>query len=206
MKKIILAVLMLMASLCPISLLAHQPHQGNYTFRLDGERATLTIHFTPKTVLDILEFLRPELKTASKINLRTYEKDVCNYFEERIWFNGSDLQGRLVVDEMDLASHDAFVIFVFKEPFDSTDGFEITVNALTDIYTKPENFVFVKHQGTAVRHVLTQKYRNLVVQNPETAKGNVLVLAGNLSFGLFVLFALTAFFFLVHSLKHKIQK
>nr|WP_299341896.1 hypothetical protein [Allomuricauda sp.] len=162
MKQIFLYGLIAVVLMYSTTVFSHQPNQLTYTFRLKEDVSTLTIHFTPKTVLDILEFLNPELKSATKINLNAYQKDLSQYFGERISLNEDNLNGKLVVGETNLVSHDAYITFVLEDSVDFSKGFKITVNSLTDIYSRLENFVFVKYQGSTARYVLSNKERNAV--------------------------------------------
>ncbi|MEM1337839.1 MAG: hypothetical protein AAF634_17735 [Bacteroidota bacterium] len=161
MKKIRISGFTLAMLLYAAALFSHQPNQLTYTFRFGEEISTLTIHFTPKTVLNLLEVLNPELKNASKIKLSAYEKDLNRYFEEQILLNENDLKGRLYVDEMRLTSHDAYIKFILEDVIEISNGVVITVNSLTEVYSKLENYVFVNYQDTKKNYVLSGERRRL---------------------------------------------
>ncbi|MEM9361746.1 MAG: hypothetical protein AAGA43_03875 [Bacteroidota bacterium] len=159
MKKIILYTLAILFLLFSETGHSHQPNQLTYTFKLDKDVSTLTIHFTPKTLIDILESVKPELKGASSINLNGHKDDFLRYFSERILLNKANLEGRLSIGEMNLLAHNAFITFILADSIDAPCGLEIEVNSLTDVYSKLENFVFVRHQGETARFVLSNEQR-----------------------------------------------
>ena len=182
MKKIISHSLIVIFLICSTTVFSHQPNQMTYNFKLNKEESTLIIHFTPKTVIDILEFIKPELKDSVSINLYAHKEEVYNYFSERILLNKKRLKGRFSIGEINLISHDAFITFVLDDSIDFSDNLQIKISSLTDIYNRSENFVFINHLELKSRYVLSNKKRIIIWNNPETLKGKDFIANNSSSF------------------------
>ncbi|PRX56398.1 hypothetical protein CLV81_0395 [Flagellimonas meridianipacifica] len=169
MTKIISHGLVVLFFMWTTTLFSHQPNQLTYTFTLDGETSTLTIRFTPKTLLDILEFVKPGLRDSSRINLNNYKDELCEYFGERILLNENSLRGKLSITEMNLIAHEAFITFVSDDSLDFSKGLHIKINCLADVYNRLENFVFIKHLKSTDRYALSKENRTAVWEFPDSA-------------------------------------
>ncbi|MEM9078445.1 MAG: hypothetical protein AAGC43_15485 [Bacteroidota bacterium] len=205
MYRSISKVLIVMVLLFGTRVFSHQPNQLTYTFTIDSEKLTLKIYFTPKTLLDILEFVQPELRDVPNINLYDHTNQLRDYFGERILLNGHNLKNKISFGRMDLLAHDAYMTFILPRTLDASNSLEIEMNSLTDLYSRLENFVFVKQNGQTTRYLLTEEQR---VANwiPNTANDKKqLGFVGSSSSWLVIMFSVCFFCLSMVFLKGKIE-
>ena len=74
------------------SFFTHNPDEISYDFVIDETSQTLTIHFTPKSAIDLLEHLKPELINKSVIKLADYLEDFTEYFNKTVALEIDDVQ------------------------------------------------------------------------------------------------------------------
>ena len=123
---------------------AHDPDQIGYHFRLNKEIPTLKVHFTPKSALDLIMYLKPELKDQEAIRLADYGADYEQYFSETVnlYVGGSAISFKLV--ESDLLQHDATLTFHLSGIPREVQGFQVVVTSFTEIYQRTINKVTIE--------------------------------------------------------------
>ena len=146
---------------------AHNPNEVSYFFKLDDKE--LVIHLTPKSAIDILEKLYPELRDQSTFSLQAYAVDFETYFNEHILFMVNDQTVSLTLVATHLNAHDATLSFLLDHvPLEPKD-FAITVSGFIDIYKKAKNHVFV-YSDEIKKHYILNADENSVSNEIQTTE------------------------------------
>ncbi|MEM9722161.1 MAG: hypothetical protein AAGA10_23035 [Bacteroidota bacterium] len=162
-------------TLCTIFLLlpavsAHDPGQISYIFQTDAERATLTVHFTPKGAMDLLLQQRPALHNEPILYLENHLDVYTDYFNKQIHlaYQGRGLRFQLI--EGDLLSHDAHLTFVVEDFPGSFEGMSLQVDSFTELYRRLSNLVVVEFPSGRRSWQLNSGQRSCVLsENMATA-------------------------------------
>lgn len=139
-KKIsLLLILFLFTNL----LRAHSLNQINYVFDKDEKGGFLKVHFTPKGAIDLLVTLKPELKDQSTIRLQDYFAEYSEYFNRTIDFKIDEKPLEFEVEKGDLTSHDATLVFRFKNDLTYEGAIDVKVTSFTEILRRIKNYIIV---------------------------------------------------------------
>ncbi|MGD1946325.1 MAG: DUF6702 family protein [Croceivirga sp.] len=146
---------------------AHNPNEVSYFFKLESEE--LVIHLTPKSCVDILETLHPNLKNQSTFSLQTYTTDIEEYFKKHILFyvNGQSVPLKLTKTDMNV--HDATLTFTIQNTVSESKNLDITISSFVDIYKKVKNHVFIYGSGIKKHCVLDSKTKHISGEFPSGA-------------------------------------
>jgi len=127
---------------------AHHPDEISYLFQLDN--GTLRIHLTQKSILDLVEYLHPHLKNEAQIALPRYERDIQHYFSDYLQVTIGQQTIGLNLVEMDLAKHNAAMVFELLHLPRQMETIEISMKTFTHMYGNAKNHILV--------HSPNQKY------------------------------------------------
>lgn len=167
-----------------VSVRAHHPNEVSYFFKLDEKE--LVVHLTPKSAIDILEHLYPDLKEQNHFLLASYSADLETYFNEHTVLTINDQVVSLGMVETHLNVHDATIKFELSDIPIKPKNFTITATGLLDVYKKGKNHVFLFTNGSK-RHYVLDSSKNKVeirIQNIENqnSMNKFWVLAGSFFF------------------------
>ena len=122
---------------------AHNFNEVTYIIEKPAENWQLSIHFTPKTAIDLLEYLHPELKEENVLRLADYYADFTAYFNETIQLSLDDQTVELQLRQAQLNLHDAAMNFELLGAPDVFKDYTIKVNSFLKIFQNPINVVKV---------------------------------------------------------------
>ena len=166
MKKLCISILMLMMG--QTFAWAHNPSEVSYFFKMDQNE--LIIHLTPKTAVDILRKIHPEMRDAKVVNLSEYLSDFETYFTNGVAFLVDERPIMLKLMNADLTHHEATLIFTLEQLPKKTNLYHISVKSLIDVYPKGKNYLFVTENGKKHHYILdrqqTQISGNFGTSNP----------------------------------------
>ncbi|GAB5526109.1 MAG: hypothetical protein Roseis2KO_39810 [Roseivirga sp.] len=166
MKKLT-RTLMIWALMLPTLAWAHDPDQISYHFAKSEDAGTLTVHFTPKSALDLLLSLHTEFDENAVIRLADYEEDFTRYFNETILLQVGEKKIGFSFREAAFGGHDASISFSLTGFEGSFDDLNINVSSFTEIYKRTSNHLFFPDQEEIVLNLANQRYSTL---SPVTAK------------------------------------
>ncbi len=146
---------------------AHNPNEISYFFKLDDKE--LVIHLTPKSAIDILEKLHPQLKNQSSFSLQAYAIDFEAYFNKTIRFVVDDQPVSLALWRTDLNAHEATLSFGMNGIALKPKSFEVEVLSFVDIYRRAKNHVFV-YSDDIKKHYLLDASGNRVSSEIQTTE------------------------------------
>ncbi|UOY07042.1 hypothetical protein L0P88_00480 [Muricauda sp. SCSIO 64092] len=131
-----------------IQVKAHNPNDISYFFKLDEKQ--LVIHLTPKSAIDLLEHMHPQLRNENRFLLHSYSLDFQSYFERHVLLTIDRIQISMALIETQLDKHDARLVFELVNVPNTPKDFELTVSSFLGRYKKVKNYVFVHSNG--VKH------------------------------------------------------
>ena len=131
---------LLLFSIAP-QLEAHDSNQISYIFEREDEMGILTIHLTPKGVIDLLVNIQPELQDIAVIQPNEHYETLTNYFNETIDLKLDDKHIDFKFIKADLTVHDATMTFQLQNFGGSYEGFEVSVSSFTEVYKRTKNHV-----------------------------------------------------------------
>ena len=150
-----------------ISSLAHNPNEIGYNFQIDKEKQELTIHFTPKAAIDLIQYIKPELQGQTVIDLEDYVNYLEVYFQKTIKFYLDGQRIDLVLKTSNIYAHDATLLFSLKKIPREYSSFDITIESYTKIYKRVKNIVSVNLDGKVYKRQLEGENRNFGVDSIE---------------------------------------
>jgi len=124
-----------------VQIYAHSPYEISYYFRVNNNQPTLTIHLTPKTALDLISKIKPELAHQSVLRLSDYTLEYTNYINEQLDFYVDGNNGLFLFQSADLSQHDATLIFSISAIPKTGKNFSVRNHCFLDIYRKPQNII-----------------------------------------------------------------
>ena len=122
---------------------AHSLNQVNYVFSQDENGGFLKVHFTPKGAIDLLMTLKPELKDQSTIRLQDYFAEYTEYFNNTVDFKIDKQALKFQIEKGDLISHDATLVFRFKNDLAYEGVIDVKITSFTEILRKIRNNVII---------------------------------------------------------------
>ena len=130
---------------------AHNPNEVSYYFNLDSKE--LTIYLTPKSAVDLLKKVNPELGAHTTFNFSDYTQNFETYFNEKISLVLSGMSVGFRLTYMDLAQHNAAFRFEMENLPKDVAAYEIIVDSFLNIYQKGKNYVFISADEKKHRYI-----------------------------------------------------
>ncbi len=160
MKKLT-TTLIIWALMLPAMAWAHDPDQISYHFAKSGDHGTLTIHFTPKSALDLLLSLHTEFDENAVIRLADYQEDFTRYFNETILLQIAEKKIGFSFKEAEFNGHDASISFALTGFEGTYNDLNINISSFTEIYRRTGNHLFFPDQEEVVLNLANQRYASL---------------------------------------------
>lgn len=157
MKKLT-KILLTWAMMLPLAAWAHDPDQISYHFAKADNTGTLTVHFTPKSALDLLISTKAAFDDGGAIRLADYEANFTQYFNDTIQLRLGGKDIKLEFNTAELGGHDASISFDLKGFEGSFEGLEVTVSSFTEIYRRTSNHLFFPGKEEVVLNLHNQHY------------------------------------------------
>jgi len=130
-----------------VTISAHNTNEITYEFDLNKNSNTLTIHFTPKSAIDLIRTIKPELQQEAIIKLDEFYFDFTNYFNNTINLKMGENPIRFSFKYADLQSHDAiFALNIIGTPKEYGQ-LELDLNSFLEVYDHTNNFVMFKTEN-----------------------------------------------------------
>lgn len=172
MKKLIKALLIGMLML-PLIVFAHDPDQISYHFSQEDEAGKLTVHFTPKSALDLLVSLHAEFDENEVIRLADYHTDFTDYFNKTIVLklNGQDVRLQFVTAVFE--EHDASITFNLKGFANSFQKVDLGMSSFTEIYRRTSNHIFLPGHEQVTLNLDVQHYATIDRPEPTTTGSSI---------------------------------
>lgn len=145
----------------PLVAWAHDPDQISYHFAKADNTGTLTVHFTPKSALDLLISTNARFDESGAIRLVDYHEEFTQYFNETIQLHIDEKKISLRFSEAELGSHDASISFELTGFAGTYDNLNIEISSFTEIYRRTSNHLFFPDQEEVVLNLNNQYYSNL---------------------------------------------
>ena len=142
-----------------LSVFAHSPYEISYEINLNQEHPTLTVHLTPKTALDLVSYLKPELANQTVIKLDDYTKEYTEYINENLLVFADEQAVHFIFQQANLSQHDATLVFTIAQLPALASHFKLTANCFTDIYRKPQNIIKLQLPSGQQTFYLTKQNR-----------------------------------------------
>ena len=142
---------------------AHEPNQITYHFQ-ETEKSGLTIYLTPKTIIDLLQNLYPELVDQTIIDFNSYQSDLELYFNHTIDLTINGQAQNLKWQGANLYQHEASLTFQLSDPPLSFNEFDLTLNSFVEIYQHPSNHIKVNSLYQQVSTILSSEHTHCSFQ------------------------------------------
>lgn len=160
MKKFV-TTLFIWALILPVAAWAHDPDQISYHFTKADNAGSLTVHFTPKSALDLLISMRAEFDENAIIRLTDYQEDFTQYFNETIQLQLNGKEISLQFNTAEFGGHDASINFKLVGFDGSYEGLELRLSSFTEIYRRTSNHLFIPDHQEVVLNLTNQYYSSI---------------------------------------------
>lgn len=173
MKKI-KSILVLLLGIFPALMHAHHPNEVHYDFQVNANASTLKIHLTPITLVDLVQYLYPELKDIETIKLENYVNDFETYFNNTIKLKTENKTFQYKLVSYNLYDHDASLNFRVLNEISLSKIYSIEIDAFCSVYKSIRNTVRLNIHGVERKYQLNRSKRQtevsfLTVQKSETS-------------------------------------
>ncbi|MEL6866434.1 MAG: DUF6702 family protein [Bacteroidota bacterium] len=139
--------------------LAHSPNQFTYYFEQQEDKASLQLHLTPQSAIDLLLELRPELDQQAIIKPNDHVGLISQYLNQKVVMNINGQSINLVFQAAKLGQHDAIMWFELSNFPGSFEGFDLQINAFTELYRQVWQEVSVPLAAGRKQWLLTESQR-----------------------------------------------
>ncbi len=139
---------------------AHNPNDISYFFRLDEKQ--LVIHLTPKSAIDLLEHMHPQLRNESQFSLHSYSMDFQSYFDGHVSLTIDRIPISMALIETQLDKHDGKLVFELVNVPNTVKDFELTISSFLGLYKKVKNYVFVHSNGVKHHYQLDNNRKHVL--------------------------------------------
>jgi len=152
-------LIVLFLSFIYVGVSSHNTNEITYEFELNKTNNTLLIHFTPKSAIDLIRTINPELKQETIIKLDDYHADFTDYFNKTINLKVENSMVYFSFVYADLQSHDAVfglkIIGIPKE----YNQLELEITSFLEVYKRTTNFVMFKTENNYLEYNLDKDNR-----------------------------------------------
>ncbi|MEN1785821.1 MAG: hypothetical protein AAGF77_11865 [Bacteroidota bacterium] len=185
-RFIVLWVLFLWGSSC--SIWAHQPNEISYF--LKWEEQQLIIHLTPKSAIDLLEYIDPQLKEKNHFLLGAYHHVFQDYFRTHssCIVDGIPLDFQLM--ESNLNKHDATLTFRWTKLQGPPKSITMVLNGFQEVYKRVRTHVFIDDGKQKYHYNLTKNQKECIHYFKTRSESYTIwpnmILLGNLLIGLLI--------------------
>ncbi|GAB5401040.1 MAG: hypothetical protein Aureis2KO_26250 [Aureisphaera sp.] len=136
----------------------HNPNQIGYN--LNEEDQSLTIQFTLRSALDLVEHICPGVKGNTTFQFSDYYQDITTYFNSEIQLQINNKSIQFQLDNASLNAHDAFLKFNL-DPISNWKSIEMTVDSYTEVYRRTKNIVKIACRDESKKFLLSKKDRHI---------------------------------------------
>ena len=133
----------------------------------------MIIHFTPKAVIDLLRYLKPELRNKAIIDTADYYEDLTKYFNETVRLDTGGALVTLTFSKANLTGHNATFVLKLVNIEDWSGNLDVSVHSFTDVYKRIQNHVILTVNGERSLCVLNAENRKCIFQNKVLTKRSV---------------------------------
>ncbi|MEN0049103.1 MAG: DUF6702 family protein [Bacteroidota bacterium] len=160
MKKYCFTIIYFIAALSS-TLCAHHSTEITYQLEQKENQYLLTIHCTPQTIMDLLEYKQPKLKQQSILNLQHHLAIYTDYFNQTFRLKTKGKRATFTLVNYDLQQHDAHLTFQINDVAGDLEAFKLKVNCFTEIYQQPLNHILLINEGGQKDYFLNRDHRFL---------------------------------------------